>query len=167
MGNACSVDSCKLTSFLWQMLINISVPDNHTLENKSALHESIWADELYQKLCSFKLWNGTHWGSWWSVKWFTSTTWERACLESYIENPHACQCPGVPSSEPINVQISQNPWLVGWILTSLSLAILMMEHYWPSAQKVSWSMETIENPAEQTWLKTGNLFTCGELFFEV
>jgi hypothetical protein len=45
----------QLTSFLWQMLTNISVPDNHSLENMSVLYQCIWSDELYQQQCTFEL----------------------------------------------------------------------------------------------------------------
>jgi hypothetical protein len=38
-----------LTSFLWQMLSNISVADSHSLENMRVLYQWIWSDELYQK----------------------------------------------------------------------------------------------------------------------
>ncbi len=77
----------------------------------SVLHQSIWADELYQKLRSLELCI-VH------IEEVGEVLSGLPHLETsqfgvLYENPHACHCPGVPSYWPINVQISQNPWSVG------------------------------------------------------
>jgi hypothetical protein len=158
----------QLTSFLWQMLTNISVPHNHSLENMSVLHQSIWSHELYQKQCSFDL-CVTHIeevGEVWEVTISALPALERSQFGVLYENPHACQCPGVPTSGPISAQISQNPWSVG-----SSPAFFSPFWWWSTSgchpKKYLAPMETIENQAKKTWLKTRNLFTSGELFLEV
>ncbi len=84
MSNACSVAFCS--SFLWQMLTNISVPDNQSLENMSVLQSIHLIWWIVSETMLLRVMCGAHWRSGWSVrghyKWFTRFTWKGANLES-------------------------------------------------------------------------------------